>query len=542
MWGGVMIKRIVAFALLQPLFLLVLAGLCIVGGIVAFKSLPIEAFPDVTDIQVAVISLFPGHAAEEVEKQVTIPVEIALSGLPHSVRLFSHTQFGLSFVIATFDDQVNDYFARQQVLERLQGVALPPGVQPALAPLATPIGEIYRFRVQGDSVSPTDLRALQDWVVVRHLKMVPGVADVVSFGGFIKQYQVQPDLAKMHALNIPLQQLFSALGRGNVNAGGSYVEQGAQQYLIRGIGLLRSSNDIGNVVVAERNGTPLLVKDLAQVSVGAVPRQGIVGQDEDDEAVTGIVLMRKGENPSEVLTALKEKVAALNRSVLPKGVQVVSFYDRTWLIHTTLKTVFTNLLEGALLVTCVLYLFLGNVRAAGIVAVWCLYPWARHGQPGCRDATLVNVPFALIGGIFALMVTGIPLSVSAAIGFIALFGQAVLNGVVMVSYFNQLREAGHSPLEAVLQGALVRLRTVMMTALLVMLGLLPMALAQGIGSETQKPLAVVIIGGLLSATLLTLLVLPALYLLFEGRGERPTPPVEHGEEPTSSSTSTVARS
>jgi cobalt-zinc-cadmium resistance protein CzcA len=139
--------------------------------------------------------------------------------------------------------------------------------------------------------------------------------------------------------------------------------------------------------VAERNGTPLLVKDLAQVSVGAVPRQGIVGQDEDDEAVTGIVLMRKGENPSEVLTALKEKVAALNRSVLPKGVQVVSFYDRTWLIHTTLKTVFTNLLEGALLVTCVLYLFLGNVRAAGIVAVWCLYPWARHGQPGCRDAT-----------------------------------------------------------------------------------------------------------------------------------------------------------
>ena len=234
MWGGVMIKRIVAFALFQPLFLLVLAGLCIVGGIVAFKSLPIEAFPDVTDIQVAVISLFPGHAAEEVEKQVTIPVEIALSGLPHSVRLFSHTQFGLSFIIATFDDQVNDYFARQQVLERLQGVALPPGVQPALAPLATPIGEIYRFRVQGDGVSPTDLRALQDWVVVRHLKMVPGVADVVSFGGFIKQYQVQPDLAKMHALNIPLQQLFSALGRGNVNAGGSYVEQGAQQYLIRG--------------------------------------------------------------------------------------------------------------------------------------------------------------------------------------------------------------------------------------------------------------------------------------------------------------------
>src|SRR5881396_372742 len=223
-----MIRKLVSFAIHQPLFLTLLLVLFIGAGVAAFRALPIEAFPDITDVQVAVITLFPGHAPEEVEKQITIPLEIALSGLPHSVRLFSHTQFGLSFIYITFDDAADNYFARQQVLERLQGVALPPGVQPALAPLATPIGEIYRFRVQGDGVSPTDLRALQDWVVVRHLKMVPGVADVVSFGGFIKQYQVQPDLAKMHALNIPLQQPFSALGRGNVNAGGSYVEQGAQ--------------------------------------------------------------------------------------------------------------------------------------------------------------------------------------------------------------------------------------------------------------------------------------------------------------------------
>src|SRR3989449_8154825 len=364
-----MVKRIVTFALYQPLFLVLMVALFIAGGIVAFKTLPIEAFPDVTDVQVSVITLFPGHAPEEVEKQVTVPLEIALSGVPHAVRMFSHTQFGLSFIILTFDDQANDYFARQQVLERLQGIDLPSGVQPALAPLSTPIGEIYRYRLQGDKASPTDLRSLQDWVVARHLKMTPGVADVVSFGGFIKQYQVNLHPARMKAFNITLQQIFTALGRGNANAGGSYLERGGQQFLIRGIGLLRSSDDIDNIVVAERDGTPVLIKHLAQVSVSAVPRQGIVGQDDDDEVVSGIVLMSKGENPSEVLAALKERVQILNTSILPQGVQITPFYDRTWLIATTLKTVFKNLVEGALLVTVVLYLFLGHLRAAGIVVV-----------------------------------------------------------------------------------------------------------------------------------------------------------------------------
>ena len=364
-----MVKRVVSFSLDQPLFVALLAALFVFAGILAFRSLPIEAFPDVTDVQVTVISLFPGHAPEEVEKQVTIPLEIELSGLPHAVRMFSHTQFGLSFIIITFDDQVTDYFVRQQVSERLQGADLPQGVQPQLAPLSTAIGEIYRYRVKGNGVSATDLRSIQDWVISRYLKLTPGVADVVSFGGFIKQYQVNLDLAKMQVNKISLQQVFTALGRGNANAGGSYLKQGEQQYLIRGIGLLRSKDDINNIVVAERNGTPLLIHDLADVTVSAVPRQGVIGQDDDDDIVTGLVLMRKGENPSEVLAALKERVDHLNQAVLPKNVQIVPFYDRTWLIGTTLKTVFTNLIEGALLVTIVLYLFLGNLRSAGIVAV-----------------------------------------------------------------------------------------------------------------------------------------------------------------------------
>lgn len=220
-----MVKRIVSFSLAQPLFVALLTGLFILAGVMAFRSLPIEAFPDVTDVQVTVITLFPGHAPEEVEKQVTIPLEIELSGLPHAVRMFSHTQFGLSFIIITFDDQVTDYFVRQQVAERLKGVDLPQGVQPQLAPLSTAIGEIYRYRVKGTGISATDLRSNQDWDIARYLKMTPGVADVVSFGGFIKRYQVNLDLAKMQFNKISLQQIFTALGRGNANAGGATLSR-----------------------------------------------------------------------------------------------------------------------------------------------------------------------------------------------------------------------------------------------------------------------------------------------------------------------------
>ncbi len=295
--------------------------LFIAGGVAAFRSLPVEAFPDVSDIQTTVITLFPGHAPEEVEKQVTIPLEIALAGVPHAVRMFSHTQFGLSFLTLTFDDQVDDYFARQRVLERLQQADLPAG-HPAAAGAALDAGRravSLPTRRRRPSAS-TELRSIEDWVVERALRLSPGVADVVSRGGFIKQYQVSLDLARMKAYGVTLQQVFNALGRGNANAGGNYLEQGEQQYLIRGIGLLRSPDDIGSIVVAEHAGTPLLIRDFADVTVGAVPRQGLVGRNDEDDVVTGIVLMRKGENPSEVLTDIKERIDRLNSSVLPTGV------------------------------------------------------------------------------------------------------------------------------------------------------------------------------------------------------------------------------
>ena len=323
-------KKIVLYALTQPLLMGLATMVFVFAGVLAFKNLSVEAFPDVTDTQVTVIALYPGRAAEEVEKQVTLPLEVALSGLPSSIRLFSHTQFGLSFTVITYDESIPVNLARQQVNERLRGVDLPTGVEANIAPNATPVGEVMRYRLRGDGLSTTELRGLQDWVVERSLRQVPGVADVVAMGGFIKQYEVQPDLDKLKAYKLSHQQLLDALARGNANAGGSYVAQGAQQFAIRGIGLLRDADDIGRIVVGSRGSTPILIRDVAAVVVGAVPRLGTVGQDGDDDVITGIVIMRKGENPSVVLKQVKEKIADLNAKTLPPGVQVVPFYDRTW--------------------------------------------------------------------------------------------------------------------------------------------------------------------------------------------------------------------
>src|SRR5574343_1643315 len=277
-----MIKRITHFALHQPLYILLGLALFISAGIAAFRTLPIEAFPDVTDTQVTVISLFPGRAPEEVEKQVTIPLEIALAGVPNSLRMFSHTQFGLSFIVVTFDEKPSLFMARQQVQERLRGVELPPGVEPELAPPATATGEIFRYRLDAPGLKPSEVRAIQDWTVARQIKQVPGIADVVSRGGPIRQYEGHPALAKLRDYKLTIGQLFNALQRANANAGGGSVAQGRQQFLIRSLGLLRSSADIGQVVVAENNGTPVLVRDVAEVVEARVPEQGIVGYTDAD--------------------------------------------------------------------------------------------------------------------------------------------------------------------------------------------------------------------------------------------------------------------
>ena len=495
-------KRLIQYALHQPLFIVLGTLLFAMAGLIAFKNLSVEAFPDVTDTQVTVIALFPGRAAEEVEKQVTLPLEVALSGLPGSIRVFSHTQFGLSFTVVTYDDGVDVNLARQQVNERLRGVSLPEGVEANIAPNATPVGEIMRYRLRGDGLSTTELRTIEDWTVERALRQVSGVADVVAMGGYIKQYEVQPDLDKLRAYKLSFQNLLDALGRGNSNAGGSYVAQGSQQYAIRGIGLLRSADDIGQIVVASRNATPILIRDLAQVRVGSVPRLGTVGQNDDDDVVTGIIIMRKGENPSVVLKNVKDRIDDLNTRVLPKGVQIVPFYDRTWLMAKTLSTVFRNLLEGAALVALVLYLFLSNLRAS--------------------LAVVVVIPLALLGTFMGLKIMGVPANL-LSLGAMD-FGIIVDGAVIVIeNIMHRLAERGENMNEKtrqiVIRDAANEVgRPTLFSMLIIIAAHIPIFALQRHEGRIFQPMALSVTSALVAALVFSLTLVPLLAYWMLRRG------------------------
>ncbi len=499
-----MLRKIIYFAIHQPLFLFLILLLFIGAGIFAFLNLPIEAFPDVTDVQVTVVTLYPGHASEEVEKQITIPLEIALSGLPHALRVFSHTQFGLSSTYITFDDDVDNYFARQQVLERLQGADLPAGIHPELAPLSSPIGEIYRVYLKSDTYDAMELRSIMDWVVVRNLKLVPGVADVVSRGGFIKQYQVVPDLTRMKSRGVTLQQVFQSLDRGNMNAGGGYIEQGEQQLIVRGVGLLQSPEDIRNVVVTERAGVPVLIRDIATVEVGFQQRQGMVGMNDKDDIVNGTILMRKGENPSVVLQGVKEKLDELNLSILPKGIQLIPYYDRAWLISNTLKTVFENLGEGALLVCLVLVLFLGSFRSAAIVAV--------------------IIPLALLATFIGLSIKGIPANL-LSLGAMD-FGIIVDGAVIVVEnifrHVSERKDYSGSFKELVAEAAIQVGRPTFFSMLIIILAHIPIFTLQRHEGRIFAPMAYTITSALIGSLLFSLTLVPVLcvYLLRKDVSEK----------------------
>ena len=500
-------KRLITYALTQPLFIVLGTVLFAAAGVTAFKNLSVEAFPDVTDTQVTVIALYAGRAAEEVEKQVTLPLETALSGLPNSIRIFSHTQFGLSYTVVTYDDKADVNIARQQVNERLTGVDLPQGVQVNVAPNATPVGEIMRYRVRGNGKSTTDLRTLEDWVIERALRQVPGVADVVAMGGFIKQYEVQPDLDKLRAYKLSFQNLVDALGRGNSNVGGSYVAQGAQQFAIRGIGLLQSVDDIGNIVLAARNGTPVLIRDVAQVKLGAVPRLGITGQDEDDDAVVGIVIMRKGENPSAVLKGVKSKILELNSRTLPKGVSIEPFYDRTWLMGKTLGTVFRNLVEGALLVTIVLYLFLSNARAS--------------------IAVVVIIPLALLSTFMGLKIMGVPANL-LSLGAMD-FGIIVDGAVIVIeNIMHRLSEKGPNMTnderrDVVVNAANEVGRPTLFSMLIIIAAHIPIFALQRHEGRIFQPMALSVTTALVGALIFSLTLVPLLGYWMLRRG------VPHGD-------------
>src|SRR6186713_2733408 len=330
-----MLERLLDYSLSHRIATFVLTAVLLAVGLFAFKNLTIEAFPDPTDTQVQIITLFPGQPTEEVERRVSLPLERALNGTPKLSRLRSVSLFGLSFVTMTFEDGADPLIARQQVVERMASAELPEGVKPSLGPMATPIGEIYRYTLDGGAnTDPMTLRTLQEWVVRPRLLQAAGDADVVSYGGLVREIHVQPDPARMADLGVGLNDVFEALRKASVNATGGYVERGAEMFVIRSIGIFRSIQDLEHVRVGFHQGVPVSVRDVALVSEGYAPRQGIVTRENNEDAVEGIVLMRRGENPTVVLDGLRERINELNQRGLPAGVKLRAFYDRTDLVNT----------------------------------------------------------------------------------------------------------------------------------------------------------------------------------------------------------------
>ena len=364
-----MIGRLIAFCLQQRLLIISTSIVLAAIGILSFERLPIQAFPDVQNVFVQVVTQYPGQAPEEVEKLISLPIEKEMNGLPHMINMRSVSIFGLSVVTLTFDDDAEDYFSRQQVLERLKNVNLPGDAKSVLGPLTTGIGEIFRYRLEAPGVPLVEQRALQDWVIERTLRSVQGVADVVAFGGGVKQYQVRADANKLRNYNLTLLDVYRAIAANNANTGGGYIDHGNEAMVVRGTGLLRSADDISHTVIASRDGVPIFVKNVADVAVGPQPRIGIVGFNENDDIVEGIVLLIKGRNTLEVLKGVKEKIEYLNSYGLPQGVRLIPIYDRTELVWHTVNTVERNMVEGAALIFLVLIVFLRRFWASVVVIV-----------------------------------------------------------------------------------------------------------------------------------------------------------------------------
>jgi cobalt-zinc-cadmium resistance protein CzcA len=496
------IARLLRFALEQRFFS-VAAGLAlIVAGIWAFQQLKVEAYPDISDPAVDVITLVPGLAAEEMEQQVTIPIERALNNTPGVINRRSRTIFGLSLVQLTFEHQINDYFARQVVVEKLREADLPEGVQPTLGPLATPIGELYRYSLEAPHLDAMQLRELQDWVVTPRLLQVPGVAEVVPFGGLIKQYQIRIDPLLLEKYRLSLPELAEAVAESNQNAGGALLDNRQQSLAVRGVGLLRSLEDIENSVVAEVRGVPIYVKDLGRVEIGAAPPTGVFGLGERSGGVEGIVLMRRGENPTEVLRNLHEAVADVNRTRLPPGARLVPIYDRTELVDNTLRTVSFTLAEGLVVVTLVLLFFLGSAKAAFLTAL--------------------TIPLSLLVAFVCMYLAGIPANL-LSLGAID-FGIIVDGSLVMVEHILhrlEERKAAAQHAYATIRDAAFEMESpIFFSMLIIISAYLPLFTLERVERRLFTPMAFTVCFALIGALLIALTLIPALATLLFRQGAK----------------------
>src|SRR5579863_2854942 len=355
-----MIHRIVQFALQQRFVVLMFTVLVVVAGAISFQRMPVDAYPDLSPPMVELITQWPGHAAEEVERLTTLPLELAMNGTPDLQVMRSISLYGLSDVILTFDEGTDAYFARQLAFQRISDASLPMGVMPSMAPFFSPSGLVYRYVLESPDRTPQELKTFEDWIIERAYRSVPGVADDSGFGGTVMQYQVLLDPVRLYNFHIPVAQVVTALTANNANTGGGFYSIGQQFNYVRGLGLLQTTEDIGEVVVGSANGAPVRVKDIGHVEIGHAPRLGIFGFEKNDDAVEGVILMRRGEQTQNVLKGVEQKTAELNHT-LPSDVKVRPYYDRSDLVRVTTDTVEGNLMRGMMLVLIVLIFFLGSV-------------------------------------------------------------------------------------------------------------------------------------------------------------------------------------
>ncbi len=505
-----MIRKIVDFSM-ENRFLVIAAGILLLAwGAISFHQLPVEAYPDVANNYVEIITQWPGISAEQIEQQVTIPLEVSMNGIPHVMHLRSFSLFGLSDLKLIFDDEEENSWNRERVLERLSQVTLPPGVTPQMGTDWSPVGQIYFFTLKSTNPSydVMELKSIEDWVVEKNLKAVPNVVDVASFGGPTREYQVRVDPQKLVAYGLGLSQVEQQLANNNANAGGSFIEAGLQQINVREVGLVRNVHDIENTVIMTKTGTPLRIKDIAVVVQGPKIRLGQFARSihkedgtiiDNDDVVSGIVLLRKGANADETLAGIHAKVDELNDHILPPGVKVVPHIDRSDLVHYTTHTVLQNLTEGIILVVIILFLFLGNARGALIVAL--------------------TMPFALLFAATCLKLKGIPANL-LSLGALD-FGMVVDGTVFMVE--NIVRQMGHSaenyktPMERIREAAHEIQRPVFYAIAIIITAYLPIFTLQRVEGRLFHPMAWTVAFALVGALLFSIIIAPVLAgVLFRG--------------------------
>ena len=525
------LRGIIGFSLKNKYLVLSLSGLLIIAGIITFKEMPIEAFPDVTNTEITVITQWPGQSAEQVEKLVTIPIEIALNPVQRKVSLRSITVFGLSLVKIIFEDDVKDPEARQQVMNLIGNASLPSGISPSVQPPTGPTGEIFRYTLKSSVRNPTELKTMQDWVIDRRLRAIPGVADIEAFGGKSKMYEITVDPGKLASLGITPLDVFTAIQKTNVNVGGDIIVQNNQAFAVRGIGLLKDIHDIENVIVSNNNGVPLLVSDVATVSLSNVPRLGWIARinaitdkdgkrrvEDEEDVVQAIVVMRKDANPTEVTQAVEKEVDKINNTVLPADTKMVPFYDRTTLIDYATHTVLHNLIEGILLVTLLVSLFMFNWRTTLIVAI--IIPMALLFAFICLHLLGMSANLLSLGAVdFGIIIDGAVVMVEGM--FVVLDHKAAQVGMAR---FNKLAKLGMIKNNGAQLG-----KAIFFAKLIIITGLLPVFAFQKVEGKMFSPLAYTLGFALLGALITTLTLVPVLIsmLLNKNVHEKHNPFVHH---------------